>query len=609
MTSRPQPAQGTKMDDPKLALLRAYDDLENVIRNVYVPMLILDRDLKLRQFTPAATEMLQLTAEDIGKPVRELRAVVDFAEMESAIREVTQTGLEKKIELKDLQGGWHSLRVRAYQTLRGGVDGAVLTFMDMEILIAQAAESRIYAQAISETVRESILVLNGELRVVAVNAAFTETFRMTNEEVEGRLLTELGGGAWNIPEFLMLLREAIPKKTQLFNYEVRHEFPRIGKRVMLVNARQMRRARSSENLTLMAFRDVTEEKQAFEEVKKHSELLDLANDAIIVRDLRDVITLWNHGAEHLYGWRSAEARGKVMHELLKTEFSEPLEEIQQKLSSQGSWRGELRHQARSGKKLEVESRQVLQRDSQGRPLSILEINRDITLRKAAEESLRNLSTRLLDLQDEERRRIARELHDSMGQSLAALVIHLSAINERISGRDPESAEILKEAIQLAQQASDETRTLSYLLYPPTLDFSGLNSALQWFVDGLSQRSKLKIDLETALGPERLAQNLETALFRIMQEGLTNIYRHSESATARVRIRLDSGMVKFEISDSGKGIPPDILETLNGPGGQLGVGVRGMRERIRQLGGWLRIKSGNGGTTIIGVLPARFAANT
>ena len=152
-------------------------------------------------------------------------------------------------------------------------------------------------------------------------------------------------------------------------------------------------------------------------------------------------------------------------------------------------------------------------------------------------------------------------------------------------------------------------TLSYLLYPPTLDFSGLNSALQWFVEGLSQRSKLKIDLETALGPERLSQNLETALFRIIQESLTNVYRHSGSATARVRVRLDSGMVKFEIADNGKGIPPDILETLNGAGGQLGVGVRGMRERIRQLGGWLRIKSGESGATIVGVLPARFAAKT
>lgn len=597
------------MEDPNLALVRAYDDLANIIRNVYVPMLIVDGDLELRRFTPAATEMLRLTSEDVGKPIRELRAVVDFAEIEPFIREVLETGQAKKIELKDLQGGWHSLRVRAYQTQRGGVEGAVLTFVDMEILIAEAAESRIYAQAISETVRESILVLNGELRVVAVNAAFMETFRMTNEEVEGRLLTELGGGAWNTPEFLALLRQSIPKKTQLINYEVRHEFPRIGKRVMLVNARQMRRARSADNLTLMAFRDVTEEKQAFEEVKKQSELLDLANDAIIVRDLNDVITLWNHGAEHLYGWRIAEARGKVTHELLKSEFPESLEELQEKLFRQGSWHGELRHQARNGKKLEVESRQVLQRDSQGRPLSILEINRDITLRKAAEESLRNLSARLLDLQDEERRRIARELHDSTGQSLAALVIHLSAINERIASRDPDSAEILKEAIQLAQQASDETRTLSYLLYPPTLDFSGLNSALQWFVDGLSQRSKLKIDLETALGPERLSQNLETALFRIIQEGLTNVYRHSGSATARVRVRLDSGMVKFEITDNGKGISPDILETLNGSGGQLGVGVRGMRERIRQLGGWLRIKSGDTGTTIVGVLPARFAAKT
>jgi two-component system NarL family sensor kinase len=256
----------------------------------------------------------------------------------------------------------------------------------------------------------------------------------------------------------------------------------------------------------------------------------------------------------------------------------------------------------------VASRQVLQRDSHGRTIGILEINRDVTARKEAEESLRNLSARLLQLQDEERRRIARELHDSTGQSLAALVIHLSAVSAKIADVDPSAAELLREAILLSQKASDETRTLSYLLYPPTLDYAGLRSALEWYIEGFTQRSKVKVDLNVSLGADRLPEIVERTLFRIVQESLTNIFRHSGSETASVQIEGRSGIVRLEVVDNGKGIPEEILATLNSSGGQLGVGIRGMRERVRQLGGWLQIKSSPAGTRIIVTLSAKESAS-
>ena len=302
------------------------------------------------------------------------------------------------------------------------------------------------------------------------------------------------------------------------------------------------------------------------------------------------ILFWNRGAQETYGWSAAEACGHVTHAFLKTEFPEPLDQIYEKLYSVGSWEGELVHWTREGKRLVVASRQVLQRDPQGRTIGILEINRDITPRKEAEEALRNLSARLLQLQDEERRRIARELHDSTGQSLAALVIHLSAVSAKIADVDPGAAEMLREAILLSQKASDETRTLSYLLYPPTLDYAGLRSALEWYIEGFTQRSKVKVDLNVSLGPNRLPEIVERTLFRIVQESLTNIFRHSGSDTASVQIETRSGIVRLEVADNGKGIPQDILATLNSSGGQLGVGIRGMRERVRQLGGWLQIRS-------------------
>jgi PAS domain S-box-containing protein len=341
--------------------------------------------------------------------------------------------------------------------------------------------------------------------------------------------------------------------------------------------------------------------------KLHSELLELAHDAIIVRDVDSTILFWNRGAQETYGWSAAEACGHVTHAFLKTEFPEPLDQIYEKLYAVGSWEGELVHSTRDGKRLVVASRQVLQRDSLGRTIGILEINRDVTPRKEAEEALRNLSARLLQLQDEERRRIARELHDSTGQSLAALVIHLSAVSAKVSEVDPAAAELLREAILLSQKASDETRTLSYLLYPPTLDYAGLRSALEWYIEGFTQRSKVQVDLNVAIGPNRLPEIVERTLFRVVQESLTNIFRHSGSETASVRIEARSGVVRLEVGDNGKGISEAILATLNSSGGQLGVGIRGMRERVRQLGGWLQIRSRPTGTTIVVTLSVKESA--
>jgi len=341
--------------------------------------------------------------------------------------------------------------------------------------------------------------------------------------------------------------------------------------------------------------------------KLQSELLQLAHDAIIVRDVDSTILFWNRGAQETYGWTAAEACGNVTHQFLKTEFPESLEQLYEKLYEVGSWEGELVHWTKEGKRIVVASRHVLERDPQGRTIGILEINRDITARKEAEEALRNLSARLLQLQDEERRRIARELHDSTGQSLAALAIQLSAVSAKITDIDPAAAELLREAILLSQKVSDEIRTLSYLLYPPTLDYAGLRSALEWYIEGFTHRSNVRVDLNVSLGPNRLPEIVERTLFRLVQESLTNIYRHSGSDTARVQIEARSGIVRLEVADNGKGIPESILATLNSSGGQFGVGIRGMRERVRQLDGRLQIRSRPDGTTIIVTLSVKESA--
>jgi len=218
----------------------------------------------------------------------------------------------------------------------------------------------------------------------------------------------------------------------------------------------------------------------------------------------------------------------------------------------------------------------------------------------ANRSLRELSARLLQLQDDERRRIARELHDSVGQMLVALTMNLSAVRldvERLS----KTANALADSENLVQEMSTEVRTISHLLHPPLLDEAGLLSALRWYVEGFVRRSKINVDLDLPDSFGRLPRESETAIFRVVQECLTNIHRHPGSPVGTIHLRRRDQEVLVEIEDKGKGIPAEKIQEM-GTGGAPGVGIRGMRERLRQLGGTLDVNSSKGGTIIRVRLP-------
>ena len=371
--------------------------------------------------------------------------------------------------------------------------------------------------------------------------------------------------------------------------------------------------------------DITDRKLAQELAQNHSrameqqaQLLDLANDAIIDRDSESHITFWNKGAESMYGWTAEEADGKNIHVLLSTP-SASVEEFRGALMEKGEWLGELRHETRTGKQIVVQSRHVLQRSAHGAVERILEINRDITERKRAETelletkqhleqlvvqrtaALQELSGRLLRMQDEERRRIARELHDSMGQELSVMKMLLeSAVQRGLA--DPENKNSVEQSLQMAENVLKQVRSLSYLLHPPLLDEMGLVPALHWYVEGLSQRSGLQISL--IIEPKefgRLTPELETAVFRIVQESLTNVYKHAQSPTAAVRLEQSESEVRVGVEDAGKGIPEDKMEKFST---NVGVGIGGMRERVRQFGGEVQIFSNEAGTMVQVVFPLR-----
>jgi len=216
------------------------------------------------------------------------------------------------------------------------------------------------------------------------------------------------------------------------------------------------------------------------------------------------------------------------------------------------------------------------------------------------EQLRSLSNRLMQLQDDERRRIARELHDSVGQDLAALSMCLEGAKRVAKGTPETAVQKLDEACEIVEKCSSDIRTLSHLLHPPLLEELGLASAIEWYVEGFASRSKIEVNLQMPPGFKRMEPAIELPLFRVLQECLTNIHRHSESKTATVKVEADERKVSLEVSDQGKGLPK--RDSTLGSGKRLGVGINGMRERLKDLGGTLELYSTNQGTTVRAAIP-------
>lgn len=514
-------------------------------------------------------------------------------------------------------------------------------------------------------------------------------------------------------------------------------------------------------------------------------LMDLAHDAIIIRDRVSRIVAWNASAAQLYGYCAEEAIGKITHSLLYTKFPSTVGEVDEALRRTGYWEGQLRHRCKDGTRVLVESRHSLLRDANGKPLLIKEINRDITqqqrqleylrllaevsgavtqatsmdealrwtlasicvhtdwcaaracsvnvesgkeientaiwflndekrlaqfrgstdaeprlqhqrrlservvekgqplwipmiakdpyfaaiveagvaglycaygfavpfgksttlaiclfsntprqmdegfpgamhgiaghlsrlwARLNAQETQRNLSLSLMRAQDDERRRIARELHDSTGQYLSALALTIDAARSRDNALPPPAMRKLKDAQDMIQRCSAELRTLSHLLHPPLLDELGLASALNWYVDGFGERSGIAVQAEIPAQLPRFDHGAELTVFRILQECLTNIHRHSGSKTAFVKVECAaescgkaSESLILEVRDEGKGIGQETLSGWLGNKKRAGVGISGMRERVRDLGGTLHIESTSAGTIVRATIPFRAEA--
>lgn len=225
------------------------------------------------------------------------------------------------------------------------------------------------------------------------------------------------------------------------------------------------------------------------------------------------------------------------------------------------------------------------------------LNRELKGRQSAEESLRRLNARLLEIQDDERRKISQELHESLGQHLSGVKIKLE-----ILGKSLPPNPLLGDCVNIIDKSIAETRNMSHLLHPPLLDEIGFASAARWYVEGFAERSGISVDIRLPDKLRRLPSSIELALFRVLQESLTNIYRHSGSRKAQLIVLLRANEIELQVKDDGKGMTAGVLQRFESNTGYLGVGLTGMRERLRELGGRMEVQSNAQGTRIAVVLP-------
>jgi PAS domain S-box-containing protein len=341
--------------------------------------------------------------------------------------------------------------------------------------------------------------------------------------------------------------------------------------------------------------DIEDRKQA---ESQSATLLDAIPQQIWSGPLDGTLDYCNERWRSYVGLGLEELRGDGWQSMLHRDDRERVLKAWQESVTNGTpYEQEERHRGVDGTYRWFLARGVPLRDAQGRIVRWYGTNTDIEDRKQAEEELRRLSGQLLLLQDEERRRIARDLHDSTGQDLVALATTLSQIHASIPSSSRKLRKLASQCQALADQCIRDVRTLSYLLHPPMLDEAGLEDAIRHYASGFTHRTGIDVQLEMSPRLGRMKPDVELALFRVVQESLTNIQRHSGSPLAKIGIERDSGKITLEISDKGTGISGSLRKRNEKLPFGPGVGIPSMHERVKLIGGQFDIESSNSGTTV------------
>ena len=468
-------------------LTQLNDDLRNVLDGLRIPILILGDDRRIRRFTPAAERLFNLLPTDVGRPFRDLRPNLDLPDLQPLISRAIETLAAQEQEVRDLDGRYYAMSVRPYRTSDNRIDGVLIVLIDTDAMkrsLEEIRRAREYANGIVETVRQPLVVLDSGLIVVTANRAFYGTFQLSPGTIRKQRIFDVADGAWDSADLRNLLEQVLPGKRQFNDFKLTHTFPKVGRRTLLLNARELRQSAGSPSPTsemiLLAMEDVTE---------------------------RDAIT----------------------------------EALQQ-----------------------------------------------------SRQHLRNLTAGLLTAQEEERRRISRELHDDLNQRLAMLAVEL----ERLE-RDPlppaESVRRQLAALRARTEGiSDDVRRTAHRLHPSVVDHLGLSAALRSLCTDFSKQEKMRIDYRQRNVDGSIPPEIALCLYRVAQEALHNVAKHSEARRAMVSLVLKNDRILLAISDTGVGFDRELTTA------KRGLGIVSMEARVRLVVGTLTIRSAPGEGTRVAV---------
>jgi len=550
-----------------LVLNQLNDDLVNFLASTNIPIIMVGVDLRIRRVTPLAAGILNVLPADVGRSIGDVKLSVDLPDLEKWLTEVMNTVRVHEQEIRDRRGRWYIMRVHPYWTADRKIDGVVAMLLDIdEIKRAEEEirEARDYASAIVATARGPLVVLDGAFRVQSANQAFYQAFRVSSRETEGEFLYSLGNHQWDIPGLRKLLEEILPTDQSFEGFEVTCNFPDIGHRVMVLNARRLVQKEGATERILLAIEDVTQRKED-EAHRRHQFLLEHSRDAIIVRDAAKTVTFWNRGAEETYGWSKDEARGQGTDTLPQTFLPSTSPDIDAALRESGLWEGELRQTRRDGTQIVVESRQVLLRDEQGAVVATLEINRDMTERRRLEDQARRLVTELSEADRSKNEFLAMLAHE-LRNPLAPIASALQILQRTDAG--DASNERAKQV--MARQMHKMVRIIDDLLDVSRIsrgkiDLQKERVELAEVVTSAVETSQPLIDaagqeLTVSLPPDLTYLDADrTRLAQVFSNLLTNAAKYTaRGGRIWLSVEREGREAVVRVRDTGIGIGPDML---------------------------------------------------
>jgi two-component system CheB/CheR fusion protein len=579
-------------------LILLANDLNNVLTGVDIPIVILDRHLRIRRFTPKAEKILNLIPSDAGRPFTHIASTLSVPSWDQLLSQALDQLRSVELEVQDNQGHWYALRLRPYRTSDHKIEGVLIVLLDIDPLkrtLDKVRDSRDFAEAVVETISEPLLVLDGKLCVLNANPRFFQVFRASAPETLGRSIFDLGDGQWNIPPLRQLLLQILPRDSRIEHFEVDHDFPAIGFRHMLLNACQLHRVGQNTGMILLAINDITEQAEARMAIEKsESRYRAIVHDQteLVCRFLPDGTLTFVNAAFCAYFDRTpnsllgrsfldalvAEPDRRSVREFLDSITpAEPVQIFERQMADPGSpWRQWVTHAFF---------------DEQGRVVEFQSSGHDITQQKQNEaalllyqKQLQGLTARLLATEEENHKRLARELHDVLSQKLAVLGMEISAIQHN----HPVSGEALDRQLQhIGEQIGTLARDIhqvSRQLHPAILDDLGLTAALRNECLVFSEQYGIPVQFTDLNVGDRLPEAISLCLYRVAQESLRNIGKHSAASQVRVALHGDDGEVSLEIEDVGDGFD---LENVRG---KRGLGLVSMDERVRLVDGTFSIQS-------------------